>query len=158
MKWPPRVNRPYRPCVGIMLLNHENHVFIANRLDHPSNAWQMPQGGIEENEDPKIAVFRELKEEIGTDKATILAIAKQEYKYEIPSPLNRKIWGGRYRGQSQLWFLMRFTGTDTDINLETEHPEFSAWRWTTVDELIPLAVHFKRSVYRQIIDEFKGYF
>jgi putative (di)nucleoside polyphosphate hydrolase len=157
MRWPPRLNRPYRPCVGIMLINAKNQVFVAQRLDHPSKAWQMPQGGIERDEDPEVAVFRELKEEIGTNNATIIAIAKQEYKYDIPNPLNNKLWQGRYRGQSQRWFLMRYHGTDEDIDLETHHPEFSAWRWADLDELLELVVHFKREVYEEVIREFEGY-
>jgi putative (di)nucleoside polyphosphate hydrolase len=157
MRWPPRLNRPYRPCVGIMLLNAENQVFVAQRLDHPSNAWQMPQGGIDPGEDPQVAAFRELKEEIGTDKASILTVAKQQYSYDIPAPLNNKIWQGRYRGQSQLWFLMRFEGSDEDINLETHHPEFSSWRWAPIHELLDLVVPFKRHVYEEVIKEFDAY-
>lgn len=157
MRWPPRLNRPYRPCVGIMLVNKENMVFIAQRLDHPSEAWQMPQGGIEEGEQPEIAVFRELKEEIGTNNAEILAKAKKQYKYEIPTPLSGRLWKGKYRGQIQTWFLMRYLGSEEDIILETEHPEFIAWRWATLDELVDLAIHFKREVYASIVEEFRPY-
>lgn len=157
MRWPPRLNKPYRPCVGIMLLNQDNQVFIAQRLDHPSNAWQMPQGGIDPGEDPLEAAFRELKEEIGTDKASLIAKAQKEYTYDIPAPLNTKIWQGRYRGQRQQWFLMRYEGTDADINLETHTPEFSAWRWAPIDELMDLVVHFKRGVYQEVIKEFQEF-
>lgn len=157
MRWPPRLNRPYRPCVGIMLVNSDNQVFVAQRLDHPSNAWQMPQGGIEPGEDPKAAALRELNEEIGTNKASIIAIASKQYKYDIPAPLNKNIWQGRYRGQSQLWFLMKYEGTDEDINLDTDHPEFSAWRWVPINELLDIVVHFKREVYVSVIEEFKGH-
>jgi putative (di)nucleoside polyphosphate hydrolase len=157
MRWPPRLNRPYRPCVGIMLINSDNQVFIAQRLDHPSNAWQMPQGGIDHGEDAETAAYRELKEEIGTNKASIIAVAKKEYTYEIPAPLNNRIWHGRYRGQRQQWFLMKYEGVDEDINLETHQPEFSAWRWAPITDLMDLVVHFKREVYIQVIEEFKEY-
>lgn len=157
MNWPPRLNKPYRPCVGIMLINGQNQVFVAQRLDHPSNAWQMPQGGIDTDEDPKAAAFRELKEEIGTNQASLIAVASKEYTYEIPASLNKKFWQGRYRGQSQLWFLMRYEGKDEDINLDTEHPEFSAWRWIPLDELLGNIVHFKREVYEEVIKEFEAY-
>lgn len=157
MRWPPRLNRPYRPCVGIMLVNSMNQVFIAQRLDHPSNAWQMPQGGIDPGEEALDAAFRELKEEIGTNNAILLAQSKKQYTYDIPPPLSGKIWEGKYRGQRQQWFLMRFEGTDADINLETHHPEFSAWRWADIDDLIDLVVHFKREVYQEIVAEFRPF-
>jgi putative (di)nucleoside polyphosphate hydrolase len=157
MRWPPRLNRPYRPCVGIMLINEDNQVFVAQRLDHPSNAWQMPQGGIDPGEDPKVAAFRELKEEIGTNQASVIAVASRQYKYDIPQTLNKRLWQGRYKGQTQLWFLMRFEGKDEDINLDTDHPEFSAWRWAPMDELLDLIVHFKREVYVQVLKEFEHY-
>lgn len=157
MRWPPRLNRPYRPCVGIMLVNHDNQVFIAQRLDHPSNAWQMPQGGIDPGEDPLEAAFRELKEEIGTNNASLLAKSDKLYTYDIPSPLNGKLWKGKYRGQQQQWFLMRFEGTEADINLETHTPEFSAWRWAPVDELVDLVIYFKREVYKEVLAEFRDY-
>ena len=157
MRWPPRLNRPYRPGVGIMLVNHDNEVFIAQRLDHPSDAWQMPQGGIEEGQKPEEAAFRELEEEIGTHEAVLLAMSSEQYKYEIPGSLSGRLWKGKYRGQTQTWFLMRCTGKDEDINLETERPEFISWRWAPIDELIDLIVHFKRDVYKAVIEEFKPY-
>jgi putative (di)nucleoside polyphosphate hydrolase len=141
MRWPPRLNRPYRPCVGIMLINEDNQVFVAQRLDHPSN----------------VAAFRELKEEIGTNQASVIAVASRQYKYDIPQTLNKRLWQGRYKGQTQLWFLMRFEGKDEDINLDTDHPEFSAWRWAPMDELLDLIVHFKREVYVQVLKEFEHY-
>jgi len=140
-----------------MLINHDNQVFVAQRLDHPSNAWQMPQGGINPDEDPLDAAFRELKEEIGTNQATLIATAKKQYTYDIPAPLNNKIWQGRYRGQRQQWYLMRFEGSDEDIDLGTHTPEFSAWRWAPLEELLDLVVHFKRGVYLEVIKEFKEY-
>lgn len=158
MKWPPRLNKPYRPCVGIMLINSENQVFVAQRLDHPSNAWQMPQGGIDPGEDPQDAAFRELKEEIGTNQASLIAVASKLYTYDIPAPLNDQIWGGRYQGQTQRWFLMRYEGKDEDINIDTDHPEFSAWRWAPIDELLKLVIHFKREVYGEVIKEFAEHF
>lgn len=158
MRWPPRVNRPYRPCVGIMLINKNHEIFVAQRLDHPAEFWQMPQGGIDPGEEPEDAVFRELKEEIGTNNVKIISRAKKTYKYDIPSPLNGKLWQGKYRGQRQTWFLVEYEGTDEDINLETEHPEFLAWRWATLDELLHVVVHFKKDVYKSVIEEFKEYF
>ncbi|MBP6986030.1 MAG: RNA pyrophosphohydrolase [Alphaproteobacteria bacterium] len=157
MRWPPKLNRPYRPCVGIMMLNQDKKIFIAKRIDHPSNAWQMPQGGILDHEPPEQAVFRELKEEIGTNNAKILAVASKEYKYDLPAPLYKKVWDGKYRGQTQRWFLLSFEGTDEEINIHTAHPEFSEWRWAEASELLKLAVHFKRPVYGQILHEFKEY-
>lgn len=155
MNWPPRVNRPYRPCVGIMMINKDNQVFVAQRLDHPAEFWQMPQGGIEEGEKPVDAVKRELLEEIGTNNVEIIARAKKDYKYDIPAPLNGKLWKGKYRGQKQTWYLARFKGDDSEIDLDTEDPEFIAWRWAPLEELLDLVVHFKREVYKSVIDEFR---
>ena len=140
-----------------MLINKYKEIFVAQRLDHPAEFWQMPQGGIDEGETAEEAVFRELKEEIGTNKIKIIAKASKTYKYDIPSPLNGKLWKGKYRGQEQTWFLARFDGTDDDINIETEHPEFLAWRWAHLDELLEVVVHFKKEVYKAVIEEFGDY-
>src|SRR5258708_3703473 len=118
----------YRPCVGIMLLNPKGEVFVGQRIDMPTEAWQMPQGGFDEGEDPQSAAFRELREEIGTEKAEILAESTDWLRYELPTELVEKARHGPWHGQRQKWFVMRFTGNDGDIDLATEHPEFSAWK------------------------------
>jgi len=145
---------PYRPCVGVMLLNRHGQAFVARRIDMPSEAWQMPQGGIDEGEDPRTAAFRELREEIGTDKAEILAESRDWLTYDLPPDLLGKIWNGRYRGQRQKWFVMRFTGTDADINIDTDEPEFLDWKWAEIDRLPSLIVPFKRALYERIVAEF----
>ncbi len=146
----------YRRGVGIMLLNKAGLVFVAQRLDMPSDAWQMPQGGIDPGEDPATAAKRELKEETGTDKAEILAESRQWYRYDLPEDLRPLLWGGKYRGQEQKWFAMRFTGTDRDIDIATEHPEFSNWKWAKPATLPDLIVPFKRDLYRELLAEFKA--
>ena len=145
---------PYRPCVGMMLVGNDDRVFVARRIDMPSEAWQMPQGGIDEGETPRQAAMRELREEIGTDKADILAESPDWRDYDLPDELLGKIWGGRYRGQTQKWFLLRFTGTDADIDIETEEPEFLAWQWAEMARVPDLIVPFKRSIYRDVVAEF----
>lgn len=157
MRWPPRLNLPYRPCVGIMLINKDNMVFIAQRIDTKGNSWQMPQGGIDRGETPEAAALRELKEEIGTDNATIIAKANKEYTYDLPLPLIGRFWDGKFKGQRQTWFLMRFAGTDEDINLLTHHPEFSVWKWAPISELSEIVVPFKKEVYESVLEEFKGF-
>lgn len=144
----------YRSGVGIMLLNRSGEVLVARRIDVADEAWQMPQGGIDENEEPRDAAFRELREEIGTDKAEIIAESKVWLRYHLPKELLGKEGAKRWRGQRQKWFVMRFTGNDADINLATEHPEFSAWKWVTVTELPRLVVSFKRQVYLDLLLEF----
>lgn len=148
--------RDYRLGVGVMLLNKDGRVFVAKRIDMPGDAWQMPQGGIDEGEDPRKAAFRELEEEIGTAKAKIIAESRDWLTYDLPPELVGKIvWGGRYRGQKQKWFAMRFTGRDSDIDLTAhKHPEFSEWRWAPADTLVDLIVPFKRDLYRQVVAEF----
>jgi putative (di)nucleoside polyphosphate hydrolase len=146
---------PYRPGVGIMLLNARTEVFVAQRLDMKSDAWQMPQGGIDEGEDPRAAAMRELAEETGTDKAEILAESREWLTYDLPVDLVPKLWRGRFRGQKQKWFAMRFLGRDSDIDIETEHPEFSAWKWAPVTQLPDLIVPFKRTLYARLIAEFE---
>jgi putative (di)nucleoside polyphosphate hydrolase len=146
----------YRMGVGIVLLNQLNQVFVAKRIDTPS-AWQMPQGGIDKGEAPHETVMRELTEEIGTDRAEIIAETKDWLIYDLPEGLRKKVWGGKYKGQKQKWFAMRFTGTDTDIDLTADkHPEFSEWKWTSMDQLVELIVPFKRPLYENIVREF-GY-
>lgn len=146
----------YRPCVGIMLLNDRGEVFVAQRADVFTEAWQMPQGGIDEGEDLPTAALRELKEEIGTDKVEILAESEGWLHYELPAEVVEKARHGYWRGQRQKWFVMRFTGDDSDINLATEHPEFNAWKWVPIAELPDLIVSFKRQVYLDLLAEFGG--
>ncbi len=149
--------RPYRPCVGIMLLNKQGWVFVGNRIDVPGDHWQMPQGGIDDGEDPVDAAFREVNEETGIDpsKIELICQSKTWHSYDLPKPLSRKIWRGKYRGQTQCWFAMRFTGENGDINLNTHKAEFAQWRWVKLNDLTALIVPFKRHTYQQVIDEFK---
>jgi putative (di)nucleoside polyphosphate hydrolase len=145
----------YRPNVGIMLLNSSGRVFVAKRIDFPGEAWQMPQGGIDEGEDPRSAALRELEEEIGTAKAELLAESRGWFRYELPAELQGKLWGGRWKGQRQKWFAMRFTGADADINIATAHPEFSAWRWVEPVDVPRLIIPFKRAIYERVVEEFR---
>lgn len=145
---------PYRKGVGIMLLNREGKVFVAKRIDMTSEAWQMPQGGIDAGEDARTAALRELGEEIGTSNAEIIAESVDWLRYDLPDALVPRIWKGQYRGQEQKWFAMRFTGVDGDINIATEHPEFSEWKWVDMQELPDIIVPFKRELYQLLVDEF----
>lgn len=145
---------PYRRGVGLMMVNAARKVFVARRIDMPSEAWQMPQGGIDGEEQPRDAAMRELLEEVGTDKAEIVAESKKWLSYDLPADLVPKIWGGKYRGQTQKWFLLRFTGEDSDIDIETEHPEFLDWKWAPLADLPKLIVPFKRKLYEDLLLEF----
>lgn len=148
---------PYRPCVGIMLVNREGLVFVGQRIDSKEgDAWQMPQGGIDPGEDAETAALRELGEEAGVvpHHVQLLAQSKEEHFYDLPDPLIGKLWGGRYRGQRQTWFLARFLGVDADINIATAEPEFCEWKWTPADTLVDLIVPFKKMLYRHIVAEF----
>lgn len=150
---------PYRPCVGIALFNAEGKVFAGRRIDSEetpqSHAWQMPQGGIDPQEDIEAAALRELKEETGTHKAHILRILQTPIRYDLPPHLIGKIWGGKYRGQDQTWVAMRFTGTDADIDIAADdHPEFSEWRWIPLRDMLDLVVPFKRKTYEKVIAAF----
>jgi len=147
--------RPWRRCVGLMLFGPDGRVFVGNRIDAPGDHWQMPQGGIDEGEDPRDAALRELHEEIGTDKAEIIAEYPGWLKYDLPQDLSRRIWSGRYRGQMQRWFALRFTGDDADIDLARHHPEFEAWRWEEIDRLPELVVGFKQKIYRDVVEAFR---
>ncbi len=153
----------YRPAVGIMLLNRDGNVFVGRRIDMPAGlaAWQMPQGGIDPGETPRQAAIRELTEEVGTDKAEILAESRGWLHYDVPEELWTQLggmWGGRYRGQRQKWFAMRFIGADADIDpAATEHPEFDTWEWVAPERLPDLIVPFKRPLYLDVLAEFGAY-
>lgn len=149
---------PYRPCVGIMLINKDREVFTAQRLDSSANAWQMPQGGVDKGEDPRAAALRELEEETGVtpNLVTILGESEDWIPYDLPAALVPKLWKGRYKGQEQKWFLMQFHGLASDINIETEIPEFSEWRWTPADQLVANIVPFKRDVYTRVLQAFQS--
>lgn len=148
------MSRLYRPCVGIMLLNRANEVLVAQRLDMTSHAWQMPQGGIDRGETPIKAAWREMREEIGTDKASLLAESSGWLRYDLPDNLASTLWGGRFRGQEQKWFAFRFEGDDSDIDIATRRPEFSSWKWVRMAELPAVIVPFKQQLYRDIVSEF----
>ncbi|WP_404381261.1 RNA pyrophosphohydrolase [Caenispirillum salinarum] len=143
---------PYRKCAGVMLMNDRGEVFVGRRKDTP-DAWQMPQGGIDKGEDARAAALREMHEEIGTDKGEIVAETEGWLRYDLPDHLIGKVWKGKYRGQEQKWFLVRFTGTDADIDIATDHPEFDAWKWAPVDDLPAMIVEFKRPIYEQLVAE-----
>lgn len=147
---------PYRPCAGIMLANRDGLVFVGQRIDNPGDAWQMPQGGIDPGEDPEEAAFRELGEETGLspDQVDLIARSREEYFYDLPPELQGNIWGGRWRGQRQWWFLMRFKGLDTDIQISTPRPEFSHWKWAQPVDLPKLIVPFKKRIYEALVAEF----
>lgn len=146
---------PYRACVGITLFNEKRQVFVGERIDNPG-AWQMPQGGVDEGESVKDAFYRELLEEIGTDKAEILKIHEEPLRYELPPHLLGKLWGGRYAGQEQTWIAARFTGRDSDINIyHHRYPEFQEWRWVGLHDILDLIVPFKRDTYREVIAAFE---
>ena len=149
--------KAYREGVGLMLLNPRREVFVAQRLDMPSDAWQMPQGGIDRGETPIEAAKRELCEEIGTCNGEFLGESRDWYSYDLPAELAGKLWRGRFRGQTQKWFAFRFAGDDSEINLETETPEFLAWKWVDAIEVPRLIVPFKRDIYTAILSEFAPY-
>jgi len=149
--------KPYRRGVGIMLLNAQQRIFVGRRIDTPG-AWQMPQGGIDKDETPREAALRELHEEVGTDQAEILAETAGWLTYELPGDLHLQAWGGRYRGQQQKWFAMRFLGRDSDIRLDAHEAEFDAWKWVTRAELLRDIVAFKRPLYEAALAEFAPLF
>ncbi len=150
---------PYRPCVGVMLVNAAGKVFVGKRIDNKEgDAWQMPQGGIDDGEDVRTAAMRELAEETGVtaDNATIIAEMGEELFYDLPDELIGKLWKGKYRGQRQTWLLARFTGAEEDIRLDAHDPaEFCEYRWVDPEALPDLIVPFKKRVYRAVVDEFR---
>lgn len=152
---------PYRPCAGVMLVNADRRVFVGQRIDSApgSEAWQMPQGGIDKGEEAVDAALRELQEETGVAPhlVSVLAQSGQELFYDLPDHLMGRMWGGRYRGQRQWWFLLQFHGSDSDIDIGTEHQEFRTWQWVDPDRLVDLIVPFKRELYDRIVREFSPY-
>jgi putative (di)nucleoside polyphosphate hydrolase len=154
---PEQAALPYRACVGVVLIDDAGRIFAGQRIDSDVPAWQMPQGGIDAGEDPRAAALRELHEEIGVAPAQVQVLAETPdwLTYDLPDHLIGKVWKGRFRGQKQRWFLMRFLGGYADIRLDTEHPEFSEWRWITADDLLDNIVPFKRAVYDQVVAVFR---
>ena len=149
----------YRRCVGMMIVNEKNEILVGKRLDHPSGHWQMPQGGIDENENPEKAVWREMLEEIGTNNATMIKESNQWINYKIPTETLATLpWGDIYVGQTQKWFAFRFNGNDNEINVETENAEFSEWKWSNYNLLVENIVPFKRNTYEVILKEFSSLF
>ena len=147
---------PYRPCAGVMLLNRNGQVFVGQRIDSTVEAWQMPQGGIDEGEDAETAAIRELGEETGVlpDKVELVAVAPDELFYDLPPDLIGKVWKGKWRGQRQRWFLYRFLGEDSDVDIATKHQEFRAWRWVDPAELPAIIVPFKKALYEDVLAAF----
>lgn len=149
----------YRPCVGVMLVNAEGRVFVGRRIDNKEGDWwQMPQGGVDEGENLKEAALRELAEETGAkaEHVTLIQQSNEPIRYDLPEELMGKLWGGKYRGQEQIWFLARFSGADEDIDLEAhDPPEFCDWKWVNPEQLPDLIVPFKKRVYRAVLEEFR---
>lgn len=156
-KLTPYHDRPYRPNVGLVLFNSAGLVFTARRIDTKETAWQFPQGGIDEGEDPRTAAMRELEEEIGTNKAEIIGESSAWYSYDLPPQVADTWQKGRWRGQKQKWFALQFLGTDADIDIHTEHPEFAEWRWMKLSEVPAVIVPFKRALYQQVVGEFQPF-
>lgn len=153
----------YRSCAGIMLLSRpdesgKKRVFVGKRIDTTAEAWQMPQGGIKNGEAPEKAALRELKEEVGTSRAEIVAEYGEWLYYDLPQEIVGKLWNGKYKGQKQKWFVMQFTGSDSDINIKTRKPEFRDWRWAMPEELPEIIVPFKRDIYSRLLNEFRQFF
>jgi putative (di)nucleoside polyphosphate hydrolase len=148
-------NLPLRSGVGIVVLNKQNKVFVAKRIDNPKNFWQMPQGGVDEGEDFLKAAYRELEEETSIKNVELVKELDGTITYELPDRLLGLIWKGKYRGQKQKWFLMRFVGSDSEINIKTKNPEFLEWKWVELDKITDLVVDFKLHVYKEVKDKVK---
>jgi len=147
---------PYRPCAGVMLVNQQGRVFVGQRVDTTLEAWQMPQGGIDPGEDAYTAAVRELGEETGVlpDQVELIAEAPGEFLYDLPADMVGQVWKGKWRGQRQRWFLFRFLGQDSDVNIVTAHQEFRAWRWSDPADLPAMIVPFKRALYEDVLAAF----
>jgi putative (di)nucleoside polyphosphate hydrolase len=148
----------YRKCVGIMLVNNEGKIFVGKRVESKYDAWQMPQGGIDNGELPKNAAIRELYEETGIKSAEYVAETSDWLYYTLPENLASTMWDGKYKGQMQRWFLFRFTGDDSEVKLDIHEQEFSQYRWVAVNELEELAIYFKKEIYAKVVAEFKPFF
>ncbi len=150
---------PYRPCVGVMLINDQGLIFAGRRIDSTADAWQMPQGGIDDGEKPGAAALRELWEETGVTADLVDRLAKTHHwvTYDLPADLLGKVWGGKYRGQRQKWFLYRYKGSDDQISIESDHSEFSEWKWIDADAMLAAIVPFKREVYAKVVNSFRAY-
>ena len=148
-------NLPLRNGVGIILLNKENKIFVAKRIDNPKNFWQMPQGGVDEGENFLRAAFRELEEETSIKKAELIKELDGTTIYELPDHLLGIIWKGKYRGQKQKWFLMRFIGEENEINIKTKNPEFLDWKWININEMTKVVVNFKLDVYKKLQEKIR---
>ena len=148
-------NLPYRSGVGIVVLNRDNKVFVAKRIDNPKNFWQMPQGGVDKDEDYLSAAYRELEEETSIKSVELISELDGLITYDLPDHLLGIIWKGRYKGQTQKWYLMRFTGNDEEINIKTKHPEFLEWKWVELDQITDLVVKFKLELYKEVKDKVK---
>ena len=144
---------PLRIGVGIILLNHKNNVFVGKRIDNPKNSWQMPQGGVDQNENFLQAAKRELEEETGVKTVEVIKELNEWLTYDLPKNLLGKLWKGKYRGQKQKWFIMKFVGENREINVKTKNPEFLDWKWIEPSELPAVAVDFKINIYRKIAKE-----
>ena len=148
-------NLPLRTGVGIIVINNQNKIFVAKRIDNPVNKWQMPQGGVDPGEELVDAMKRELIEETSIKSIKLLKEINRWLEYELPKNLLGRIWKGKFRGQKQKWFIVKFIGSETEINLKTKHPEFMEWKWVEIDELINVIVDFKKNVYKELIPEIK---
>ena len=146
---------PLRSGVGIVILNKENKIFVAKRIDNPKNFWQLPQGGVDENENFYTAALRELKEETSIVSVKLIKEIEDKLTYILPDHLIGIIWKGKFKGQKQKWFIMKFVGNESEINIKTKHPEFLDWKWIDLEDLTKIAVNFKLEVYRQIKSEIK---
>ena len=150
---------PYRPCVGVVLIDATGRIFAGQRIDSPTPAWQMPQGGIDDGEKPRAAALRELWEETGVMEDLVEFIGKTHnwITYDLPPELLGKVWGGKYKGQRQKWFLFRYLGRDDQVNIVTEHPEFARWKWIGAAEMVQSIVPFKRAVYDEVVRHFRAH-
>jgi putative (di)nucleoside polyphosphate hydrolase len=153
-----KLDHLYRSGVGIVVISQEKKIFVGKRIDNHSNAWQMPQGGLDAGESEDKAMFRELKEETSITNIKVLAKSSKYFYYNLPYKLQKKFWGGKFLGQKQRWYLVKFLGDDKIIDVNTESPEFSEWKWVSKDEITNVIVAFKKSLYLNVIDEFKDYF